>query len=195
MNIHRMMMRLARFMAILGGLVLTALIVLTCVSVLGRGINTFLHWDVIETAMPGLSKSLLDWGVGPILGDTELVEVGMAFAILSFFPFCQITAGHATVDIFTANFPAKVNRVLQAITDIVFAGVLILIAARLWAGMEGKMDYNETSFLLQYPIWWGFAAAFAAAAAASVVGIYVAIMRVIEMMTARMIIEGGGAEH
>lgn len=213
MRIHRIMMRLARGMAVLGGLTLMALVILTCISVLGRGINTFLHWDLIESAVPGLAQRLLDTGVGPILGDTELVQLGMAFSVLAFFPFCTITAGHATVDIFTANFPAGVNRVMQAVTDVVFAAVLILIAARLWVGMIGKMAasdtpmmvrwlgfegdgfFNETSTLLQYPLWWGFAAAFVAAAVAAVIAVYVAAARIYEALTARRIVEGGGAEH
>ena len=46
-------------MAILGGLVLSALILLICVSIVGRTI-----------------------GIGPINGDYELVEAGIAFSII-----------------------------------------------------------------------------------------------------------------
>ena len=64
---------LARAMALAGGAVLTALILLVCVSVLGRGLNTFLHSGLGEGLLGGFAQTLLDTGVGPILGDFEVV--------------------------------------------------------------------------------------------------------------------------
>ena len=195
MRIHGIMMFLARLMAILGGLVLTALILLTCVSVLGRGINTFLHSDLMQGSMPGLAESLLATGVGPVLGDFELVEAGIAFAIFAFLPLCQITAGHASVDIFTSKLPVRVNRLIQMIVEAVFAAVLILIAWRLSAGMMSKMSYNETTFLLQFPIWWAYAISLVAAVLAAVVGVYMAAVRVLEFATMRTIVQAAEVDH
>ena len=67
--------RLARLMAITGGLVLTVLVGLTCVSVLGRGLNTLGHSGVLGEA---LGAALINSGVGPVAGDFELVEAGVA---------------------------------------------------------------------------------------------------------------------
>ncbi|WP_372612342.1 TRAP transporter small permease [Aquicoccus sp.] len=192
---HRFMNGLARLMAILGGIVLTALVILTCVSVLGRGINTFLHWEPVETIMPALSRWLLDAGVGPVWGDYELVEAGVAFAIFAFIPLCQITAGHATVDIFTARLPKRANRVIQMVVDIVFAAVLILIAWRLSAGMESKMQNNETTFLLQFPIWWSYLVSLIGAVVAAIVGVYMAVVRIAELLTMRTIIPAAEVDH
>ena len=195
MQIHRLMMFLARLMAILGGIVLTALIVLTCVSVLGRGMNTFLHWDVIQGAMPGLAERLLGTGVGPVQGDYELVEAGIAFAIFAFLPFTQITAGHASVDIFTSRFPARVNRFIELVVEILFAIVLIVIAWRLYDGMMSKKSYNETTFLLQFPIWWAYGIRFIASVVAAIVGVYMALVRLVELATMRTVIESAEVEH
>ncbi|KPP86999.1 MAG: TRAP-type C4-dicarboxylate transport system, small permease component [Rhodobacteraceae bacterium HLUCCO07] len=192
---HRFMNGLARLMAILGGIVLTALVILTCVSVLGRGINTFLHWTPVETIMPALSRWLLDAGVGPVWGDYELVEAGVAFAIFAFIPLCQITAGHATVDIFTARLPKRANRVIQMVVDIVFAAVLILIAWRIYAGMESKMQNNETTFLLQFPIWWSYLVSLIGAVVAAIVGVYMAVVRIAELLTMRTIIPAAEVDH
>ena len=71
--------RLARFMAILGGLVLTALIGLTCVSVLGRGLNTFGHSEFLTSLSESAANALIATGVGPVSGDFELVEVDSDF--------------------------------------------------------------------------------------------------------------------
>lgn len=195
MQFHRIMMSVSRWMAILGGLVLSFLVILTCISVLGRGINTFLHWDLIEGLMPGLAKSLLNTGVGPVLGDYELVEAGIAFSIFAFMPLCTITAGHASVDILTMRFGARVNRFISVIVGILFAGVFTLIAVRLYAGMESKMSYNETTFLLQFPIWWAYALSLFGAVVSAIVGIYMAGLRIVEFVTMKTIAEGAEVEH
>jgi hypothetical protein len=44
--------------------------------------------------------------------------------------------------------------------------VLILISWRLYEGLLSKMSNGETTFLLQFPIWWAYAASFAASVAA-----------------------------
>ena len=187
---------LARFMAVVGGAVLSFLILLTCVSVFGRSINTILHMPWVDNLLGGFAETLLNTGVGPITGDYELVEAGIAFAIFAFLPLCQISSGHAAVDIFTSRLSAKFNLVLQVIGEVLFALALILIAWKLYDGMLGKMRYNETTFLLQFPVWWAYALSLFGAVLASLVAVYVAIVRIVEMFTGRTILMSfGGAEH
>ena len=171
----------ARLMAICGGLVLTVLIVLICISVIGRSLNGLLHgW--IGAVMPGVSAWALDLGVGPINGDFELVEAGVAFAIFAFLPLCQISAGHASVDIFTAKLPIRINRVLQLAIDVIFALVLIAIAYQLYNGMLSKQRYGDTTFLLQFPIWWAYAASLSGSILTAVISLYVVGIRAWELM-------------
>ncbi|QIE46976.1 TRAP transporter small permease [Pseudohalocynthiibacter aestuariivivens] len=185
---HRIVTFVASAMAVLGGAVLTLLIALTCVSILGRLANGLLHNAVTSDVFAKGAQRLLDAGVGPVLGAFELVEAGVAFAIFAFLPICQISGGHATVDLFTARLPDGASRVLQIVIDVVFALVLALIAWRLFEGMQGKMRYNETTFMLQMPIWWSYLASFLAAALAAVVGIYVALARLVEALTGQRIL-------
>ena len=171
----------ARLIAICGGLVLTVLIVLICISVIGRSLNGLLHgW--IGAVMPGISAWALDLGVGPINGDFELVEAGVAFAIFAFLPLCQISAGHASVDIFTAKLPTRINRLLQLAIDVIFAVVLIAIAYQLYNGMLSKQRYGDTTFLLQFPIWWAYAASLSGSILTAVISLYVAGIRALELM-------------
>ena len=171
----------ARLMAICGGLVLTVLIVLICISVIGRSLNGLLHgW--IGAVMPGISAWALDLGVGPINGDFELVEAGVAFAIFAFLPLCQISAGHASVDIFTAKLPTRINRLLQLAIDVIFAVVLIAIAYQLYNGMLSKQRYGDTTFLLQFPIWWAYATSLSGSILTAVISLYVAGIRALELM-------------
>ncbi len=188
-----MVERLARAMAIAGGLVLTVLVVLTCTSVLGRGLNTLSHSGLLPDA---LGAWLLGLGVGPINGDFELVEAGVAFAIFSFFPICQLYGAHATVDIFTSSLPTKINKVIMGFWEVILSAIIVLITIRLFAGLEDKIRYGETTFLLQFPIWWAYAASFAAAVVAAVVAVYCAGARVIEALTGRPVLPySEGADH
>lgn len=153
---------LARTLAILGGLVLILITVLTVVSITGR--------------------AFVRQGLGPIPGDFELVEVMTAFAVFSFLPWCQLRGAHATVDVFTSFFPAGVNRVIDLITEILMTFAITLIGWRLWYGMTDKMRYNETTFILQFPVWWGFAAAMVAVGVAILVSFYMTFIRIQEVV-------------
>jgi TRAP-type C4-dicarboxylate transport system permease small subunit len=103
--------------------------------------------------------------LGPVPGDFELVEALTAFAVFAFLPWCQLKRGHATVDVFTRLLPPRANRLIDLACEVLMTMVVALIAWRLWHGMLDKMRYHETSFILQFPLWWAFAAAWVAAAA------------------------------
>ncbi|WP_417701704.1 TRAP transporter small permease [Pseudophaeobacter sp.] len=187
---HKLMMGLARSMAILGGMVLSSLIILTCLSIVGRMLNTLFHGDLLQAIAPGFSNWVINW-VGPINGDFELVEAGVAFAIFAFLPLCQISAGHASVDVVANSFPRGVNRFLRMVTELLFAAALVLIAWRLGAGTISKFENGETSFLLEFPVWWAFGASLFAAVIAAIVGIYMGAVRSYEFFTGRIQIWDG----
>ncbi|PIE11544.1 MAG: C4-dicarboxylate ABC transporter permease [Rhodobacterales bacterium] len=166
----RMIDRLAIGMALAGGGVLLVLIVLTCVSVAGRGLGVAFDW------------------AGPVKGDFEIIEAAMAFAIFAFLPLAQLRGGHPTVNLLTDRLGAGVSRVLAAFWEIVFAGALILITWRLAVGTldkaclperwEGAWCSLETSFRLGFPLWWSYAACLVAAALAALTALYCAWSRV-----------------
>ncbi|MFD1882795.1 TRAP transporter small permease [Paracoccus pacificus] len=142
--------RLARWLALAGGAVLLALIAMTVISILGRaGLSLSAIWQ----GAPGWMARLR-----PLRGDFELIELGSAVAIFAFLPWCQITAGHARVDLVADWLPAAVNRALMRFWDWAMLAVMGVILWRLWVGMIGKQGAGETSFLLGVPVWWAYAA-------------------------------------
>lgn len=153
---------LARWLAMLGGLALVAVTGLTVTSIAGR--------------------ALTRQGLGPIPGDFELVEALTAFAVFAFLPWCQLRRGHATVDVFTRALPERANRAIDLAAELLMTLVVVLIAWRLWHGMWDKLRYHETTFILQFPLWWSFAAAFAAAAAGVLVSFCVVALRLRELL-------------
>lgn len=175
--------KLAKLLALLGGTVLSFLIVLTCASIAGRTINSVLHSDLLQIRAPALAETLLASGVGPINGDFELVEAGMAFAIFAFLPLCQLQGSHASVDLFTSQLSARFNRSLRAFTEAVFAAVLVVIAWQLFQGTLSKMSAGTTTFLLEFPLWWAYALSLSGAVVAAFVAVVVAILRLQTALT------------
>lgn len=193
---YRFFFGLSRLMAVIGGVVLSVLIVLICVSIAGRTLNGILHADMIQTVMPGLAQWLLDLGVGPVNGDFELVEAGIAFAIFSFLPFCQITSGHAAVSIFTDWMPQRAQQILRMLIEVLFAVVLVVIAVQLKEGMDSRIRSGQTTFLLQFPIWWAYALSLVGATIAAAIAVYMAIIRSVEAVTGQVLVaDDMGAEH
>lgn len=193
---HSFIVKLARLFALLGGAVLTALIVLVCLSIVGRSLNSVLNGDLVQSILPGLANLLLATGVGPINGDFELVEAGMAFVIFAFLPLCHINGAHAAVDIFTAKLPLGANRFLRMTIEIVFAAILVIIAYQLFLGMLSKQSSGQTTLLLQFPIWWAYVFSAVGAIVAAVVAIYVAAMRTFEFKTGETYLpDDMGADH
>ena len=196
MRVHAVMLGLSRALALLGGLVLSALILMTCISILGRHANAALNSSMIQDAAPELARWLLSLGIRPIFGDFELTELGMGFAVFCFLPLCQITVGHARVDIFTSYLSTRINRWLLVITDLLFMAALILIAWRLSIGMSSRLRTGQTTYLLEWPVWWPYAACVGAATLAALVGIYMVVIRILEAVRNEDIIgEGGESEH
>lgn len=193
---HAIVMGLSRALAMTGGAVLGALVLITCLSIIGRQLSSLLHSDFIQSSAPGLAAAVLGMGVGPIYGDYELTELGMGFAIFCFLPLCQITAGHARVDIFTSFLSAGKQRWLRLAIEALFAAALVLIAWRLSVGMTRRMNTGQTTFLLEIPYWWPYAACLVAASVAALVGIYMVWVRLQEAVSGQDIIgEGVEGEH
>lgn len=181
-RVDQFMLKLSRAMAYLGGIVLLLITLIVCLSILGRSLITIAHLENIETGLPWLSHFIVSLGIGPINGDYELVEAGMAFAIFAFLPFCQTVRGHATVDLFTSGLPANANRFIDVIAELLLAGLLLLLAWRMWIGMTDKLRYGETTFSLQFPVWWAYAIAELAAIVAAGIALWMVSVRLREWL-------------
>jgi TRAP-type C4-dicarboxylate transport system permease small subunit len=134
---NRLIYGLARAMAWFGALVLAALATLSVVSIVGRALSPL--------------------GLGPVPGDFELVEAGTALAVFSFMPWCYLRRGHAVVDLFWHVYPAPMKRVLEVVADVLMLVVWILLVWRMGIATADYRGYGEVSFILQMPVWWGYA--------------------------------------
>ena len=126
---------LANLCAILAGLLMTGITLLTCVSLIGR--NTT-GWT--------------------IAGDFELTGVATGAAIALFMPLCQFQRGHIIVDFFTAKASDATNALLDRLGALLVAAVFALLAWRTVLG--GLNAYNNFSgtMMLGFPEWIVYAA-------------------------------------
>lgn len=165
--------RLARGMALLGGGVLLVLIAMICLSAAGNAAMKL--GQVLADSAPNLSRGIAALGVGPLKAVYELVEVAIAFVIFAFLPLAQTRRAHAVVGVFTARLGVRAEARLERVWHVLMALALVLIAWRLGAGTLTKMRNGETTFLLQVPLWWAYAASLLAAVVAALVAVLIAL--------------------
>lgn len=121
---------LARACAILAGLLMTAITLVTCASLIGR--NT----------------------VGAtLMGDYELTAVTAGAAVALFLPWAQLRRGNIIVDFFTAKMPARMNAGLDRFGALMLAGVMLLLAWRTTIGGLNAWDSQTTTMMLGFPEW------------------------------------------
>lgn len=176
--------RIAASVALLGGLALVAIILVSVVSILGRSV------------IPLLARAFgVDVAPMGIPGDIEVVEHGTGVAVFAFLPYCQMRRGNVVVDFFTAGWPLRTRAVLDALANAVFFGLALLVARQLTAGLGEKIAYADTTMVLRLPVAYPFAAAVACAwllVAVCAFGIWRSLE---EIATGTEIGPRGAAEH
>lgn len=110
--------------AIIGGMGLIVATLVTCISILLKLSRRGL--DVV-----GWTPEALAW-VRPILGEEELVQYGVGFALFAALPYVVYSKGHITVDLFSNVFGARLNRVLDLMGDAVLCALAYLLFTRQW---------------------------------------------------------------
>ena len=121
---------LAKACAVLAGVLLTFITLMTCASLIGR--NT----------------------VGVTLaGDFELTGVVAGAAIALFLPWCQVQRGNIIVDFFTANTSERTNARLDRVGALLLAGAMALMAWRTALGGLNAYATHSGTRMLGFPEW------------------------------------------
>jgi TRAP-type C4-dicarboxylate transport system permease small subunit len=122
--------RTARLCSILGGLVMTGLMLMTCYSLIGR--------NFFDSAL---------------IGDFELTGVGAGAAIALFMPLCQLKRENIIVDFFTAKCSPSTNHVLDRMGDVFMTVIFGLLSWRCALGAINAKETMGASMLLGFPDW------------------------------------------
>ena len=126
----RVLEQLAKFCAILAGVILTGITLMTCASLVGR--NT-----------TGTT----------LVGDFELTGVAAGAAIALFLPWCQARRGNIIVDFFTAKASARTNERLDRMGALLLGLVMALLAWRTGLGGLSSWNAHSTTMMLGFPEW------------------------------------------
>jgi TRAP-type C4-dicarboxylate transport system permease small subunit len=121
---------LARVCAVLAGVLLTVITLMTCASLIGR--NTV--------------------GV-TLVGDFELTGVATGAAIALFMPWCQVRRGNIIVDFFTARASERTNSRLDRFGALLLAATFGLLAWRTTLGAMNSWSTHSESQILGFPEW------------------------------------------
>jgi len=130
--------RAVEWWALLGGIVLSGIVLLTT-------------WSVATGFVFGK----------PLPGDFELTEIMVAVAVFSFLPYCQLTDSNVTADLFTAGAGPRTVAALGVLAALLALGISLLLAWRTWAGMLDYRQFVETTAILKIPIWNAYVPALA----------------------------------
>ncbi len=125
----------AKACAVLAGVLLTVITLMTCVSVIGR--NTT-GWTIV--------------------GDFELSGSAAGAAIALFLPWCQWRRGNIIVDFFTTRASAATQARLDRIGALVLAAAMVLLTWRTTIGGLNAWKSQAGSMMLGFPEWvvYGF---------------------------------------
>lgn len=121
---------LSRLCAILAGLLLTGITLMTCFSLIGR--NT-----------TGVTIS----------GDFELTGVATGAAIALFMPLCQLKRGNIIVDFFTAKLSDRTNAQLDRFGALMLSTTFALLSWRTSLGGLSAYETQSGTMMLGFPEW------------------------------------------
>lgn len=125
---------LARLCAIMAGLLLIFITLMTCVSVVGR--------DLIGKT---------------IVGDFELSGAAAGAAIALFMPWCQVRRGNIVVDFFTTKASPAAQNAMERTGALLLACVMALMAWRTTVGGLNSFRTHSETQILGFPEWMVYA--------------------------------------
>ncbi len=126
----KLLENLAKLCAILAGLLLVLITLMTCATVIGR-----------ET----IGKT--------VAGDFELSGAAAGAAIALFMPWCQFKRGHILVDFFTEKASEKTQNILERIGVFLLAIMMALITWRTALGGMNAWTSQSGTMMLGFPEW------------------------------------------
>lgn len=124
--------RLITVWALLGGLLLLAVVGVNMVSIIGSVFGK------------------------PFPGDFELTEMGVAVAVFTFLPYCQLVGANVSADIFTSGASKRTIAFFTLLGSLVALGFASLLIWRMYFGMLDQREYDYTTTILQIPHWIAF---------------------------------------
>ena len=123
-----------KWVAMIGGLVLFAIMLLVSWAVFARYVLN-----------------------DPILGDQELVEIGMSFVVMMAMPFCALKGAHIRVDILDGPLGETGRFVADVFARVVAIFVLFLLCRKALDKALDAYEYDDVTNMIELPVWTAYA--------------------------------------
>lgn len=124
---EKLIERITRAVAVAGGAGLLVAIAITCASIVGKLCRRLLNATLgSDFDIPMLTS------IGPILGEEEIVQYAVGFALFTALPWLTLQRGHIAVDLLKPYFSSTMNRGLDVIGQLFFTAIVYLIMTQQW---------------------------------------------------------------
>ena len=140
---------LAKLCAIVAGVLLTFITLLTCLSIIGR---------------EAFGKT--------VTGDFELIGVAAGAAIALFMPICQLRRANIIVDFFTNRLSEASNARLDRLGAFLLAMAFALLSWRTGVGCLNAIKTQSGTMMMGFPEWIVYAAMLPAFVLTSVIALH-----------------------
>ena len=94
----------------------------------------------------------------PILGDQELVEIGMALVVMMAMPFATLKGEHIRVDILDDRLGQVGRFAGDVFARCISCFVLFLLIGKTWDKMLDAYEYDDVTNMIEIPIWIAYGA-------------------------------------
>lgn len=138
----------ARILAVLGGLLMLVVALISTASVVLRWVTT-----------------------NPIQGDFEYVSIGGGLSVFLCLPWAQRTGTNIMVDSFTTKAPAWFNQALDGLWNLAYGALCALLAWRMTLGAQDTITSHTVSMVLGIPYGWAMGLAAGCFAVTAVVAL------------------------
>lgn len=127
--------RLLKGVALLGGLVLLAVMALVSLAVYYRYV---------------LNE--------PILGDNELVQIGMSLVVMMAMPYAALKGAHIRVDFLDQAMGAWGRFLGDLFARSVMCFVIYMLLTKSWDKTLDAYEYEDVTNMIEIPVWIAYAA-------------------------------------
>lgn len=149
----RVLEQLAKFCAILAGVMLTGITLMTCASLIGRNTTG-----------------------ATLVGDFELTGVAAGAAIALFLPWCQVRRGNIIVDFFTNRASERTQAGLDRFGALLLGTAMGLLAWRTAIGGINAWQSQSGTMMLGFPEWIVYTAMVPPLVLTAVIGLWQGIL-------------------
>ncbi len=87
----------------------------------------------------------------PLAGGFELIEVGMGLMVFTALPWLVRQRGNIRVTVLSDRFPPLAARLADLAGQVLGAGLMVLIARRVWMQGERLTNFGEVTMSLRIP--------------------------------------------